>query len=105
MQSRFSFSPLSFSLPLSNLLMTEDVLGEGWCNVLGGEPDTGNCAAEGPLDVELPLLGMDSLYHPPEYVNAMSWYSIGVGSLSDSVFDGASIHPTMHRSSSGKSPS
>ena len=74
---------------------------------LGGDPGNGpvpNLGLPGRLPVSpeeedgsLLSPGSFNLYHPPVYVNATSWYSRCVGSISSAA---ACIHPTTHLSSS-----
>lgn len=76
-----------------------DVRGRGIENGLGGEPDVCRPLPEAKEDPDVVVFGSERRYHPPAYVNAMSWGSdvefATFGSL------GISTQPTTQRSSSG----
>lgn len=92
--------PLS-KRPIADELL--DVLERGIDGNLGGDPDN-NAPREGEARgaAEIPDFGNESRYQPPVYVSAMSWCSVaGFRPACALPATGISIHPTVHRSSSG----
>ena len=86
--------------------LIERVRGVWWLLTLEGGPSVG--IGEGEGEEAAAELGSDNRYQLPVYVRAISWNSFagsGRGAVLFSWVDGASIHPTVHFSSSAASAS